>query len=824
MKKISLLSLVVFLLFIGKSQHSQAQKITVIGTICDSATRLPLAFCNVAIVSKDKRERQLIGGTTNELGQFSLRRKFTQPKALLRATYIGYNDISLTLDFSKAKRDTLFLDTVFSSQTSKGLKDVVITAIRQRFELDADKLTMNNDDALSASSDNAFELLKKTPGVVIDANEDITLNGQSGVQFQFNGKDMKMGWTGVKTMLKSMSPKMIDKFEIINNPSAKYDADGGAGIINVKFVKNDHYGINGSVNAGVSHNNAWGSNAGGSLNYVDDKLSVSVHYGIDQDNNKSSSRSQTYKWKQTGDTMFFNSPESFSKSKSSGNNLSFSADYSIDSNNSIGSYVYWSGSGNSPFNNVSQTFMSYFPYTIVDSSYSNLNRTSYDNSNISGNLNYTHAFKRKDTRLTSDIDFSRSSYDNSDKYQMRYYYGNQDSIKRSEDLQNQNNEKSWSLSWKADFEGKIDEKNSIEVGVKTSYHYSDNDYNALTNKGVYGGTMVNDSSRMNQFKYLENINSLYVSYSFKPTKKYSFRLGLRGEQTNTKGEQKVGNQVHKNNYFNLFPNVRVGYMINMKNRISLSYTYRISRPSYSQLNPFLKKTSDYSYSQGNPDLSPEFTHNISMDYSLNFKWNFSFGYGYTKDDINSLPKTDPQTMVTTSCPDNIAFSQRLFLRVNTYQQVTSWWNLMLFGQCSYGRTESDDNNYFAINTINRNAWFFFMSSFELPYNFGLDFQGNFYYMQFGVYKNGGQGNFDVTLHRSFFKKTLRFSLGVSNIFAQKTTHSKYTYGYSRSESWNTYAGRGLYFNISYEFGKMYQRKTSLQKVQGESMDERSDGK
>ncbi|MDR0790619.1 MAG: TonB-dependent receptor [Bacteroidales bacterium] len=800
---------------------AQKNRLTLVGTVADSAFGQPLAFCTVQILSKNDTNKRLDATTTDIDGVFSLKR-VSKVASVMKISYVGYKTAVFDIDFSAAVGDTLRLDTVLLVSEATNLGTLNIEAAARRFEMDVDKLTMNIDEGLSGASENAFDLLRKTPGVSIDQDEKLTLNGQSGVKFQFSGKDMKLDWEAIKSMLKSMTPEKIEKIEVISNPSAKYESDGAAGIINIIFDAKKNYGVNGSVGADAGYDAAWNYGGYGNISYMDAKWTISASGRINRNNNHSfGGWSKSKRWRDAADTIMFSSTSPESDSHYDYSYVQLYGDYTIDSNNLIGFQVYYNGGGQ-PDNfseDITRISHSTTDYNSIDSSAYNLSKSSYSNKSLSAGLNYIHAFDTNDTKLSSDLDFSFSNSRNSSQADYNYYEGDFANLLRQEGLKTENSDDSYDVSWKADFQKKLFKDGKLEAGFKMAFSYQDNGYDAEKNNGA---GYVNDTNRTNSFQYTENIYALYLSYSHKFGKKISLRGGLRGEYTHTEGEQSIHNITIPIDYANLFPNARVSYMVNEKNRFTLGYNYRISRPWYSQLNPFLVKYSEYSESQGNPYLNPSLTNNFSLQYSWNYCLNTTLSYGYTKDAIVDVPELKPSSIATIEKPQNLATAHnvRLYLSFNKNIGEKFFCYLSIGG--SYNQSQYVSNNQLVdFNSFGTNGWA--NLSYQLPWKLSVSMFGYIYWNQgLSINKSSPYQNISLSLNRSFFDKALRLSLSANNLLSvKKRTNSSQTPNTMYESEWKS-AGMGFNVRVSYSFGKMYEKK-KLTKIDSDDNNDRSGG-
>lgn len=798
-----------------------AQRFTIVGKVTDSITLSPLSFVNTVVFPKNDFDKPLGGTISDTLGVFKIK-GIKKQNLSLKVSFVGYKTLTLEVQATDIKSDTLFLDDIKISPTGSNIGEVNIEAKIERFEIDADKMTMNIDKDLATTVNNAFELLKKVPGVFIDKDENITLNGRGGILFQFNGRDRKIQWKALTSMLKGMTPDQIEQFEVMTNPSAKYDSEGTSGIINIKFKNDKNYGFNGSVNARSSYEYDFNNTGSVNLNYVDNKWTSSINYSNNKYKSKGKSSSKTFTSINPGDTILFRSESDYAWVYNS-HNLDLSVDYLIDTNNSLGmSFSY--NKNYSPFmSRRYPTYISSYPnyFSEIDSSFVNTNGSESNSEDYYFSLNYTHSFDTNGTKLTSDFNTSINNSNSNNDNATRYYIGSDESnMSRQEAFRQNTVSKNRNFTFKTDIVKPFDKKTRLEFGIKSTLSLADNDFNSmiLDTNSQY----TNNTAKSNQFQYMENINSAYASFSKTFKEKTTLRLGLRTEQTNTKGYQVILDSTNRNSYINLFPNISLSYAFKPDNRLSFYYGYRISRPSYSSLNPFLEKSNDYSYSKGNPLLEPQFSHSVGLSYSLKYMFFPRLSYSYTKNSVSNIRERIPNTLVQISTPYNLRNTHSLNLGMSFNKEFYKWWSVYAYGSGNYSKTTSE-NDKIGINVESLSFSFYGGTSFTLPKKYNINF---FYYYSsggmYGLYKSSGWQGGDISVSKSFFDDKLDLSIGMGNIFTKKSNDSEYAYNGSITKSSWTGTRYSYSFSITYNFGKVYEGK-KLEKVKSENSDSRVGG-
>lgn len=822
MKKSILLFLI--LLFCGLS-GIMAQRYSIKGKLIDQNTKEKLMFVN-CVLHKQKDTIGIYKGISADTAGFFIFKGIKKQDLILQLSFVGYKKVKLYINSTKfGENKEIDLGTIEMESTGN-LSEVTIEAKVERIVVDEDKLTMNIDEQLAATVTNAFDLLKKVPGVIIDKDDNLKLNGKSGVVFQYNGRDLKLAWEAIADMLKGMTPDQVDKFEVLTNPGVKYDAEGTAGIINIKLKKNQNYGINGSVSGRSSYQTLLTYGGSARINYVDDRWTTSLGYSRNQWANKYESRAERYTSKQEGDTILFRSKRG-GEWNSINNNVNLSANYMIDTIRTVGISLYYSD-GESPWieNEVPYLISSYPNYfSKIDSSY--LNRSGYENDRKGFGIGFDYVRKldTNNSKISADIDFSYNTSSNSSLYGNEYFLGAIDNyLLRQDAYKHKSSSPSENISGRVDYVKPFDKSTRLEAGLKTNFNFNDRDYSSLlldTNNNY-----VNDKMQSNHFKYFENINSLYVSFSKKIKKKTDIRIGLRAEQTNTRGYQFMLDSVNTKSYFNIFPNIRLSYSFKDDNKLSLTYSYRISRPWSSSLNPFTSKSDEYSYSTGNPYLNPQFSHSISLSHSWKYMLFTDISYSYSKNDINWLdsPINDSTGIINPlaliSAPVNFGNSHDFHFSLSFNKELFDWWSVNAYGGASYERIKSSTKQVI----INKEFWSYNISistDFTLPKKWRLS---SYYYYNsgsiWGISQSSSYQDISISIGKSFFKETLSLNASISGLLNIDKNYSESRYFGTISKDWGTYQGPSFSLSIRYKFGKYYQNK-QVSKPQVENFDDRA---
>src|SRR4030095_4819378 len=554
-----------------------------------------------------------------------------------------------------SSNSTINVPALVVSEQVKDMGGVTVTAKKPFIEARPDKTIVNVDASPTSAGATVLELLEKSPGITVDNNGNISLRGKAGVIIMIDGKPTYLSSTDLANLLKNMPASQLDQIEIMTNPSAKYDASGNSGIINIKTKKGRAAGFNGSIMAGITT----------SLFRPADAL-----YVIPKSQNSINFNYRKNKW-----NFFGNYNPNFYRGRG---NLSIERRFSDDNGNitgysDIATKFKFSNNNHSvkvgvdffadkknTFGVVASAFLFNglpTPVTVnnlsdanheLTSSMVSLTENRIDFNNFSGNFNYRHVFDTAGTELTVDLDYigyrNTSNMLLTTEFYDEMYHQSSDPLLLKGHLPSDINIYSIKSDYTHPFKG-----GRIEAGIKSSYVKNDNivDYERMS-----ADIWIPDS-RSNHFIYDENINAAYVTVN-KQLKKWTLQGGLRVENTIAKGYQVTNDSTFKRNFTDLFPNVYITRTINDKNSLTLSFGRRITRPNYQDLNPFTFFLDSLSYRQGNPYLLPQFTSNIELSHTFKGKIITTLNYNNTTDVISQILKQNSQTKIVYLTADNVA--------------------------------------------------------------------------------------------------------------------------------------------------------------------------
>lgn len=589
---------------------------------------------------------------------------------LLTITATGtqqYRSAPLTLD---SNRNQLVLPAiVLLPQKKAALKEVVVTARKPLLEQDIDKTIVNVESMISSATSNTLEVLEKTPGITVDANGEISLNGATGVNVLIDGRPTYMSGRDLAAYLRSLPGSMLDKIELMTNPPARFDANGGA-VINIRLKRKRTQGYTGSASINYNQGRLARSYNSVNLNYLNRKVNLfgNFSYGRYTDFGEEENKRQFYAGNSQKSAA--TSLETYTSTGANEFSGRLGMDYTLSGKTTIG--VIGNASSRRRKELMSYASNSYGPGDVPDSVGWGNGNTRNSWRQLSANVNLQHKFDEAGRELTADVNY--------------IYYGN----KGKQLLQNflsgpsggplTDNEFLYDLpshidiyTARADYAYPLKNKVSFSAGLKSSFVQNDNLSNYYA---VESAQQTPDYGRSNHFIYDENINAAYVN-GRKDWKRFGMQLGLRFEHTQIKGRQ-LGNAVvpassFTNDYNGLFPTAYFSYKLDSLGRhtLAVNYARRINRPGYQQLNPFVFFIDQYSYNTGNPYLKPSYGNRGEIYYRFKQLATLIASYEGHTDGFYGAARVEDNILITRS--ENIATRQMAALLLYLNLKPANWW-------------------------------------------------------------------------------------------------------------------------------------------------------
>ena len=705
------------------------------------------------------------------------------------------------------------LPAVALKASAHELAGIVVKAKKPLIEVRADKTIFNVEQSINATGSNALELLQKSPGVQVDNNDNISMKGKTGVKIYVDGKMMQLETKDLADYLKSINSNDIEAIEMISNPSAKYDASGNAGIVNIRLKKNKKYGTNGSVNLGLVQGITPKGNGSLNLNYRDKKINLFGNVGASQGQYQNT----LDLYRVQSDTLF--DQHSVHKSNRKSANVKAGADYFIDNKSTVG-FMVNANLSDDKLNSKSNTAISYDPTGEFVKTLNAFNRIPASRTNANFNVNYRFAdTSGREINFDADYGLFRGT---GHSYQPNYYYAPNGQLINSFVYRNYTPTDINIYTAKVDAQQKAF-KGVFGYGVKFSYVNTQNTFDFFNEKNSKPEL---DPAKSNKFEYTENVNAAYINYQRQLNTKWSLQAGLRAEQTNSKGDltrtdgQQQDDDNVKRNYLDFFPSAALTFNVNQKNTLNLTYSRRIDRPTYQDLNPFENKLDELTYEKGNAFLRPQYTNIVELTHTFMGMINTTVGYSHVKDYATQVTDTANKN-ATYVQQQNLATQQQYSVNIGSPIPIAKWWN----GYANLWYNYSKFDGKIGKTQVNRG---YSLYGLYMQNTFTLGKKGTsaelsgFYNgpnVWGGTWRTKAQGGFDIGLQQTMLNKKATLKMSVTYVLHTMPWSATNDFGGLKIRAGGNWESRTFRLTFNYRFGsndikQNRQRKTGLESEAG----------
>lgn len=789
MKTTNLLFLSLFVYLLGLSNLAAKDFSKISGKILDQNGE-SVPYANVALIAV--QDGHLVDGAVSDENGFFLLETTKTGEVKVVITSIGFKSFeseafSLKAGLVKELGEVQLLDE------ATGLDEVTVRSTRPEIIIEPDKTVVNVEGTVMAEGSTALDVIGRSPGIYVDQDGIINLNGRTGAVVMINDRQTYMSATDLANFLRAMPADNIKSIEVINNPSARFDAEGSAGVINIKLKKNTVDGMFGNVQAGGQYNGYWAPIAGVSLNVKKGKWSTNADLNYNHNANLNeldiernfdvaegvSNFMQETRIRQRNKNLFFNG----------------AANYEINQNHNIGLNIQASDFNNTT-TNPSLTEIStpgIAEKTFLDS----YNDSQGDGNRFFGNLHYGGNLDTLGTKLTSDIDFTRMNSGSESLLTTESWAGMNQANGTMSRL-NTVNDMYYNI-----FTAKVDLvkplwKGTLETGLKGSWVKSDNNLD-LTSSEEDGPFEPDPNS--NHFIYHENVLAGYVSYKGKISEKLSYQAGLRGEHSDIEGNSVTLDQINKQNYFNLFPSAFLQHKVSDNYQIVYNANRRITRPNYRLLNPFVYYIDRLTTERGNPNLKPQYSNNFEMNHVIKGMYQFTLGYSETTDAFMQVFIQDDEERTTTTYTDNFDKTRNANFRAMVPVQIREWWGTSNMLQVNYNRFRSQIGD----DLLDVGQTSFMVRSqhnINLPKGFKLEVVGMYLGPQIwgqGVIE--GFGWVDAGVTKTIMKDKLTIAVNGTDLFRTQVINAAVDFADIDTSFRQYRSNQGVRFTLRYRFAK-----------------------
>jgi iron complex outermembrane recepter protein len=800
MKTLSLSFLLVSAALLGTAQNA-----SLAGYLLDPSEQ-PVIYANLALY-QDTDSTLVKVEVSDEEGHFRFS-DLLPGQYTLKVSYVGFGDLERAIslyDGEKADLGSLIL-----TGTAVDLQTATVTASRVMVEVKPDRTVFNVEGTINSAGDHALGLLRKAPGVLVDNNDNISVLSRSGVLVYIDGKRLPLQGEDLSNYLQNIPAEQIDRFDIITNPGAKYEAEGNAGIIDIRLKKNKNEGANGTLSSNLTRGEYARGNLSAGGNYRSKGLNVFGNAGYAGGRNFNTIDFISF---QNG--LQLDETNRFEREYNS-YDFRIGTDFFIHKNSTLGFIVTGrknDGLGESK-NRI--TIAKEISGDLTDSILVAVSRSDFLRTENTFNLNYR--YEKEQTTLNLDADYGFYRNENV-RFQPNRYYDPSGENLLSEVINSFDTPRDIDIyTFKADFESKLG-SGKIGAGGKLSKVGTDNTF--LFYDLIDHEELLNNR-RSNQFDYRETVYAGYLNYSTPLGEKWNFSAGLRAEQTDAVGDLRAFDPTLQEppvefKYLSWFPSAGLTYQVSQQNTLSLNYGRRINRPDYNVINPFNNQLSELSYEKGNPFLQPEIVNNLELGYTLKYRYNFKIGYSRTIDQITRLiGPSDTDARANFITWENLATQTIFSANISAPIQVTKIWNAYINLSASYLDNQADYGNGAVVDVQAGTYNIFQQHTIDLPNGFKAEVSG--WYSGPGVW--GGVFLYDPSwslnlgIQRKFLADKLNVKLSAQDIFYQSGWE-----GYSRfnglySVGNGNWDSRQVSLSLSYNFGnqniKSRRRNTGLE--------------
>lgn len=783
---------------------------TVKGKILDRQKSEPLGFVNIKVTEQGS-DKFAGGGITDAGGNFNVS-GLKDGKYTLSLTFMGYKDVTRQFEITPAKREVQF-KLLYMAEDAKQLNEVTVTGQRATMKLEVDRKSFDVGQLISNAGQAASDVLDNVPSIEVDNDGNVSLRGNSSVEVWINGKASGLTSDNRAQILQQLPAESIDRVEVIDNPSAKFSAEGSAGIINIVLKKDRKAGYYGSVQAGGDTRG--GANTSFNVNYnsrlIDSYLNIGYRHRANTGHMESQQTSNAYK--QTYD----------SDSKQRGNNFFTRAGVTLHATTKDDfslSGMLMHGGGNS---------YSYTPY-IYTAVANDLNNYQLDRLNRSrtgmdmryGEFNYRHSFNDKHfIDFTADLSSWKMNGDN--WYQDSTVVVGIDDVTYSYQYRPQyiNNHRK---ELKLEYENQVTKNFKIEAGYNGNFSRENTPQESYMDNTSFDGTNASeDKLFFNRFIYKQDLHAFYTTLSYK-FGALSLMGGLRGEYWRVNTESYTWEQEHdaslreqpfKKDYFQLFPSVFMSWQMTETQQLQLNYTRRLRRPWGGQLNSFRDTRDATTVSFGNPYLTPEFSNSFSLNYLK--QWNdhsllVSAYYRPTTDVIQRISYKNKEDGLFYQTSMNVAKSVSTGLEMTLKNKLWRILDLTTSANAYYyrlnGFSYDIDGQTVTGNSDHNFTWNARMTaSLMLPYDISIQTTGRYTARQV-ITQGYRKANYSIDFgaRKNFFNKLFTLSVNCRDLLDSRRFET-FTSGpnFTRHQI-NRRGGRRVSMTLTWNFGNMKQKK------------------
>jgi hypothetical protein len=786
------------------------------GLVIDKISNNPVEYANLAIFNQ--KDSSMVGGSITDSKGYFIIENLPFGNYYIRVSFIGYKSIFIPNITITPKAPNLNIGKIMFQPTAESLGEVNIVAEKNLMEYSLDKKVINVSQNLTSAGGSAVDVLQNVPSVSVDYDGNVSLRGSTNINILIDGRPAIVSGTNKQAILEQIPASSIDAIEIITNPSAKYNPEGMSGIINIKTKKRISTGLNGVASVSAGTGNRYNSSL--NLNYSLPKINIFGSW--DGRWFRGKGYGNTYRNTWLNDTITYSYQNMDMQRSMINNTFKAGFDWFINSQNTL----TISGQFNPGSSSRTQDLYSYsydYLHVITDNLYKK-NVEEEDNKNYSVSLNYKKNFNKKNQEFTTDISYSKYSGNentdmNNNQYILDYVLQNPviPVLQKQYDIGS-----NYNFNAQINYSHPLNDKNKIEVGYNGIIRNMDNNY-YLENYNYITAIYERDNLYDNHFNYNENIQALYTTFGSEWGKS-SLQLGLRVEKVYTTSDQLTQNQKIKNDYFSLFPTLHYSLKLPKKNEVQISYSRRVNRPVFEDLNPFKDYSNPLMIRMGNPYLLPEYINSFEVNHSKFFDKTsvYTSIYYRTIDDVIKRLSYLGQDGINYNTSVNLSKGTNYGVDFIVEREILKWWRVN--ANFSYFRTIIKGNSVDGNISNDNYSWTSKLTSnMNLLKNMTIQLSANYrapiITPQGKMYENYGA---DIAVKKDFMKDLLSVSFRVSDIFnTQKFNMDAYGTGFY-STMIRKRQTQMAFISVSYKINGGIKQKTKKRSVENGSNIEDAD--
>ncbi|NCT18345.1 MAG: TonB-dependent receptor [Flavobacteriaceae bacterium CG_4_8_14_3_um_filter_34_10] len=780
----------------------QAQNFQIEGQIAD-VENVPLSFVTVVLLKAS--DSTFVSGTATRADGHFVFNDIPQGAFVLKGSIIGFEDLFKPIELTR----DIDLGDLILRENPEELEDVNLYYQRPTIQREIDRLIFNVENT-SLSNGSSMDILKRTPGVIVQQNS-ITVQNQQATIY-INDRKVNISPSDIQSLLEGFAGSNVKSIEVITNPSAKYDADSGM-IINIVTSKALTPGYKGSVSGGFEQSIFPKYSAGTSHYFKNEKLNIFVNYNFRKRKEHKNDLSEITFFEPDNSINSFWETDFQRITRSETHTVNSFIDYSLSDNTTLNFSSLVSLNPKTTFSNseIAEIFSAQRQLDSLFTTKSSLDSEKY---NIAFDFSMNHNFNKKGTSLKFNAHYTNFEHTRFQDVNTNYFLPDQTFLRNNTFFTDANQDINIYVG-QLDFTTKL-LKIPFEMGVKAS--------SINTESGIDFFDYINGEQQFNpilsdNFKYEENVYAGYFSYS-KNWEKWKFRAGLRGEYTETTGISVTLAQKSKNNYMDWFPNLILNFIPNQDHSIKVAYKRSIQRPNYSQLNPFSYFINENNFNTGDPDLQSAITDKYSLEYVAENKYTFEFYYRTTQGAVDVLSFQNNENRFLRNVSTNIENNQGVGFDFKYFKFIKDWWSFFHYNSLFY-----EENSFIAIESNNElvtvsssGLLFQFINSFTISKD--KTFTGDLTVLHLTGLATGNYLMDDFTLVSAGLRKTIwdnraSISLTVNDIFDTFNRKLQSDFLNQRNSFFANTESRYLLVGFIYNFGNFRLKDNAKQIINEE---------